>query len=145
MTTMTAYIGIKFHPDNRHRATIELVSRLLASCGFETVCIQRDIEQWGAVQFSPAALMHKTCAVIASSHLVVIELTEKGVGLGIEAGYAYAQGIPVVTIARIGADVSTTLRGISSAVCLYESPENLRAFFAQVRSWLPNTPPGLAG
>ena len=39
---MKAYIGIKFHPDNRNRSTIELVSQLLASCGLETVCIRRE-------------------------------------------------------------------------------------------------------
>jgi len=142
---MKAYIGIKFHPDNRNRATIELLSQLLASCGFETVCVRRDLEQWGAVPFSPEALMQQTCTVIDTCDLVVIELTEKGVGLGIEAGYAYARGLPVVTIARVGADISTTLRGISTAVCLYRGATELGAFFSRVREALTDTAPDAPG
>jgi len=32
---------------------------------------------------------------------MVVDLTEKGVGVGIEAGYARARGIPIVTIAAV--------------------------------------------
>ena len=77
---MKAYLGIKFHPDNRNRDTIETVSQALESCGFETVCIRRDVEKWGAVHLSPHELMTRTFEVIRSCHLVVIDLTEKGVG-----------------------------------------------------------------
>src|ERR1700733_4178462 len=87
--TMRAYIGIKFHPDDRNRETIELVSDALSSCGFETVCVRRDLEEWGAVTLSPQELMTETFEIIRACHLTVIDLTEKGVGLGIEAGYAY--------------------------------------------------------
>lgn len=129
---MRAYIGIKFHPDDRNRETIELVSQVLNSCGFETVCVRRDLEQWGAVTFSPKELMVKTFEIIRACHLVVIDLTEKGVGLGIEAGYAYAQAIPVIAIARDGSDISDTLRGISQAVHFYRVVPDLREVFTQV-------------
>ena len=129
---MKAYLGITFHADNRNRETIEMVSQVLATCGFLTVCIRRDIERWGIVELSPQELMAKTFVVMRSCQLAVIDLTEKGVGLGIEAGYAYAHGIPVVTIARTGSDISTTLRGISQDICFYDSPEELNTFFANV-------------
>ena len=46
--------------------------------------------------------MQRTFSEIDLSHLIVIDLTEKGVGLGIEAGYAYAKGIPIAVIAKKG-------------------------------------------
>jgi len=49
--------------------------------------------------------MIKTFEVMCSCHLTVIDLKEKGVGLAIETGYAYAQRIPVITIAREGSDI----------------------------------------
>jgi hypothetical protein len=33
MLMMKAYLGVKFHPDDRNRETIELLSQTLASCG----------------------------------------------------------------------------------------------------------------
>ncbi|MFP4395428.1 MAG: nucleoside 2-deoxyribosyltransferase [Anaerolineales bacterium] len=117
---MQAYLAIKYHADNRNRPLIEAISAALAQVGFETVCIIRDVEQWGAVHLSPEALMRASFAALADSDLLVVELSEKGVGIGIEAGYAYATGIPIVTIARRGADISTTLRGISQRVGWYD-------------------------
>ncbi|OQV10367.1 hypothetical protein CLAIMM_14380 [Cladophialophora immunda] len=67
--------------------------------------------------------------MIRPCQLVVIELSEKGVDLGIESGYAYTHAIPVITIARQGSGISNTLRGISQAVHLYEEAVHLREFF----------------
>ncbi|MBV7329089.1 nucleoside 2-deoxyribosyltransferase [Chloroflexi bacterium TSY] len=131
---MKAYLGIKFHPDNRNRSTIEAISQALANCGMECQCIRRDVEQWGAVDLgTPQALMAKTFEVIQACDLTIIELSEKGVGLGIEAGYAHAIGKRVFTIAKIGSDVSTTLAGISSKVYLYDKIEDLQHTFS---TWL---------
>lgn len=57
--------------------------------------------------------------------LVIIDLTEKGVGLGVEAGYAYAKGIPIITIATSGSDISETLEGISNNIIFYNNIEDL--------------------
>ena|SRR2546423_2768458 len=130
---MRVYIGIKFHPDDKNRENIEQLSDALTFCGFETVCVRRDVEKWGAITLSPQALMRETFEIIRSCQLVVIDLTEKGVGLGIESGYAYAHAIPVITIARDGFDVSDTLRGISQAVYLYSSVVDLREFFMRLK------------
>jgi len=70
--------------------------------------------------------MKETFKRIGSCDLVVIEFSEKGVGLGIEAGYAFARGIQVVTIAEEGSQVSETLEGISRRVIKYRSLDELR-------------------
>ena len=87
----------------------------------------------GAVQLASRELMSKTFEVIWACQLVVIDLTEKGGGVGIEAGYAYAQRIPVITIARAGADISNTLQGISRETYLYRSVDDLKDFFSSLR------------
>lgn len=86
--------------------------------------MQRDVEKYGSEPtLPPGELMKLTFEMIDSCQLVVVELTEKGVGLGIEAGYAYAKGIKIVTIAKMGSDISATLRGISDQVLLYDEGE----------------------
>lgn len=126
-----AYLGTKFHEDQHNRPHIEMVTEALTKAGWTTQVVVRDLEDWGAVQFEPQTLMARAFAVIEASNVAIIDLTEKGVGLGIEAGYAFAKGIPVFTIARVGSDISTTLRGISQEVCLYRNEDDLVAFFRE--------------
>ena len=126
---MKAYISIKYHADNSNKDCIENISSALERNGFETVCIARDIEKWGEVQLSPHELMQRAFAEIDSSHLLVVDLTEKGVGLGIEAGYAYAKQIPIAVIARQGSGISATLQGIARKLFLYDEFEELTDFF----------------
>jgi len=52
---------------------------------------------------------------------VVIDVSEKGIGLGIEAGYARAKGKELIVTARKGTEVSTTISGIADQVIDYES------------------------
>ena len=128
---MKAYIAIKYHPDNQNRPVIERLSTALEQNGFDTVCVTRDLEKWGQIHFTPEELMKKSFEEIDACDLVVIELTEKGVGIGIEAGYAWAKQIPIVTIAKKGADISTTLQGISQRVFWYDEFDDVAGFFTQ--------------
>lgn len=130
---MQAYLAIKYHADCRNRPLIEAISAALAANDIATVCIVRELEHWGEVTFSPQELMCESFRQIEASDLIIIEFTEKGTGLGIEAGYAYAKGIPIVTIAQGGADISTTLQGISAQIFVYEQVEELVGFFATLK------------
>ncbi len=125
-----AYIAIKYHVDQRNRERIEQITAALARIGLDSLCIVRDVEAWGQVALDAATLMRVSCEALDASELVVVDLTEKGVGIGIEAGYAYARGIPIVTIAEAGADVSTTLEGISRSVSFYRDAEELERVLA---------------
>lgn len=113
------FLSIKYHANHVNRARIEAIITALAQRGAQGVCIARDVECWGECQFDAAELMRRTFVEIDASDLVMVDLTEKGVGIGIEAGYAYAKQIPIVTIAQRGADISETMRGISRAVLFY--------------------------
>ena len=130
---MKAYIAIKYHEDGRNKHTIQKISNAREENGFETVCVFRDVEEWGQVKLDPKELMKRTFECIDSGDVVVIDLTEKGVGLGIEAGYAFAKDIPVITIAQKGADISTTLKGISQQVYIYTELDDLAEFFSDLR------------
>jgi nucleoside 2-deoxyribosyltransferase len=127
-----AFVSIKYHADRANRGRIEAIASALGACGLESVCVARDIEGWGAVSLPPAALMRRTFEAMRSCHLVVVDLTEKGVGVGIEAGYAYAGGLPILTIAQEGAMISETLRGVSQGVYVYRSVDDLGELLRRV-------------
>lgn len=122
---MKLYLAIKYHADQHNRAVIEAITAVLAAQGHELFCVARDLEQWGAVHFAPDELMRQSFQAICAADAVLVEFTEKGVGIGIEVGYAHANGIPVVVIARHGADISTTLQGVATDPFFYANVSEL--------------------
>ncbi len=126
-----AYFGVKFHSDHRNKGKIELISSIMENLGYKTICITRDVEKWGQVGLSPNELMLETFKIIESSDIVIIDLSEKGVGLGIEAGYAYSRQVPIVTIAE-KQQISKTLLGISHDHFVYDGESDLTDFLRNV-------------
>ncbi|MDJ0791111.1 MAG: nucleoside 2-deoxyribosyltransferase [Acidimicrobiia bacterium] len=119
------YLAAKYHADHSNRERVEQVSSAFEACGIATVCVQRDFERWGETAFPAHELMRIAFEAIADSSAVVIEFTEKGVGLGIEAGYAAARGVPVFVLHQPTADVSVTLQGIATGVFEYSDAGSL--------------------
>jgi hypothetical protein len=130
---LSADLSLKFHGDHRNRPFIEALSVVSAGVGVTTHCVARDLEHWGQHEFDAASLMRETFRMIDRVDVVVIELSEKGVGIGIEAGYASARGIPIVVLHPTGSDVSTTLRGIATAVLSYDDERPLASQGSEVR------------
>jgi hypothetical protein len=120
------FLSIKYHPNQRNREHIEAVSAALEKIGYQTLCVARDVERWGQVRLSPQELMARTFEAIDACEVLLVDLTEKGVGLGIETGYAHARGIPVLVIARHGSDIPRTLQGMAQRVFWYQSPDDLK-------------------
>ena len=86
-----------------------------------------------ATHLDERALMRTTFEQIRDSHLVLVELSEKGIGLGIEAGYAHARGIRVAVIAPEGCEISATLRGTAEACFTYKDEAALATFLASLK------------
>jgi len=129
----TLYYGVKYYADGHNRAVTERRLENLESLGFTTRFALRDLEDWGRVELEPAELMRSTLQLIDESDLVVLDLSEKGVGLGIEAGYARARAKPVITIVTKGKEISATLQGISEQAYVYDSEDGLGEFFSTLR------------
>ncbi len=130
---MKAYLAIKFKEDQSNRKLIEDVSASLAAVGVETYVMARDFEKWGAVKnVWPDVLMAHTFRAINEADIVVVEFSEKGVGLGIEAGYAFAQRKPIIVVAKEGSDISSTLRGIAKRILFYKNHEDLEEGFGKM-------------
>lgn len=130
---MKAFLSIKYLSDHRNKNRIQAISSALKQNGIDSVCIARDVEKWGAVAFEPDELMSRTFQEIDGCDWVIVDLSEKGVGVGIEAGYAHAKKIPLITIANQGADISETLRGISRHVFVYADFNALVRFFSEMK------------
>lgn len=129
---MKCFLGAKYRDDEGNRELVEGLKSVLEEAGFEVSCVV--LEGYGSVEtVSAEELMDRTFSMLRSCDLVVIELSEKGVGLGVEAGFARAIGLPVFTVLKNGCVVSRTLKGVSEEVVRYDDVKELQDFFAGVR------------
>jgi nucleoside 2-deoxyribosyltransferase len=122
---MKIFFVIKFHEDLSNKKEIEEICESLRLAGAEIIVTARDYEKWGGVVLNSAELMRLAFKTTDESDLLLVEFSEKGVGLGIEAGYAYAKGIPIVVIAKKGSDISKTMEGVAKEVIFYEKAEDV--------------------
>ncbi len=122
---MKAYLAHKFYSDGRNRKLIEDISESLKENGVETVIMARDFEDWGNKTYSPEELMRLSFKQIDDCDILILEFSEKGTGLGIEAGYAYAKNKPIYVVAVSGSEISTTLKGIVNLIIFYSDPKEV--------------------
>jgi 2'-deoxynucleoside 5'-phosphate N-hydrolase len=132
---MKFFLSIKFHEDGSNLNLINSIIKEAKDSGNEMVSIFTDYENNGEKNFEPSELMKITFNAINDCDAFVVDLSEKGVGLGIEAGYAFSKGIPIYIIAKNNSDISDTLKGISRGLFLYSSPSELKEFFSKISSF----------
>ncbi len=122
---MQFYLGIKYKEDLSNKALIEKISCIVEEEDHEIVCVHKDLEDWGRNHVSSEDLMMRTMEMIDDCDALLIEFSEKGVGLGIEAGYAFAKSIPVYVLLPKGKLLSTTMNGICKKCFEYETTEDI--------------------
>ncbi len=126
---MKIYLAIKFHPDFSNRELIENLSVALGAAGHTSVVAVRDLEGWGAIKLTNKELMDQDFKAVGESDMLLVEFSEKGVGIGIAVGFAKALNKPIVVIAKTGSEISSTLEGTADKIVFYDKPEDLIELF----------------
>jgi hypothetical protein len=121
-TVRLLLVGPTTNPTHRQKALLLL--QALESAGFEVTCPPRDIEDWGAIGFSPAETMYRVFQQVESSTLVVADMTE-GEDSEVVAGYARAIRVPVVATAPEGKRIPRALRAVAGDEIYYASVAEL--------------------
>lgn len=122
---INGFLSIKFK-GNAQFDLINHLTEVFRDMGIDLYCFVRDEEDWGKQVFTPVEVMDRALARIDRTEVMVVEFSEKGVGVGIEIGYAVAKNIPVIVIAPPEADISGTLQGVMKLLLRYQNPEDLR-------------------
>lgn len=72
------------------------------------------------------SMMAQAMKDIERCDLLIAETSDKAIGIGVEAGYAKAQGKPVIYLRHKDAAHSTTVAGISDFQIIYKDAEDLK-------------------
>jgi 2'-deoxynucleoside 5'-phosphate N-hydrolase len=79
-------------------------------------------------------LMETALSIIKKSDYLIVEPSNKSIGVGIEAGYAKANNIPIIYLIKEGEDVSQTMNGISSFKVNYNTVDDVISWFEDNKS-----------
>lgn len=63
---------------------------------------------------------------IENSDLLIAETSYKGIGIGIEAGYAKGKGKPIIYMRHKNAEHSTTVSGVSDYHIIYSDADEMK-------------------
>lgn len=129
-----AFMSLKFHDGDADKKKVEALSSALEKAGIETVVMSRDVEKWGQFELPMGIKLMPDYAfpAIQQCDMLIVEFSEKGVGLGIGAGFAFANDIPIYVIAKSGSDISLTMENLAREIIFYNKPEELTEKFQKI-------------
>ena len=115
---MQAYISISFSKRKELEKEVQAIKNALQKCGISGY-VSVDEYQFSAKQ--EKKMMQNAIEDIEKSAILIAETSEKGIGIGIEVGYAKAQKIPVIYVRNSKSEHSTTVSGIADFKIIYEN------------------------
>ncbi|MEQ1675120.1 MAG: nucleoside 2-deoxyribosyltransferase [Chitinophagaceae bacterium] len=77
-------------------------------------------------------MMQQAMTDIDNCDILIAETSDKGIGIGIEAGYAKAKGKTVIYVRKKEAEHSTTVSGISDFQIIYLDTADLQKQLASI-------------
>lgn len=129
-----AFMSLKFHDGEEDKKKIDDLTDALLKAGIQNVVMARDVEKYGAAQLPEGSKLMVDYAFpeMEKCDMLIVEFSEKGVGLGIGAGYAYKAGLPIYVIAKTGSDISLTMSNLATEVIFYDDPKELTEKFKMI-------------
>lgn len=119
---MKAYISVSYNNRKNVAEVLYAIAEVLQKAGISPFVFV-DTYSFNAVE--EKEMMAQALYHIDSCDLLIAEVSEKAIGIGVEAGYAKAKGIPVIYIRNRKAAHSTTLSGVSDYPVIYDNAEDL--------------------
>jgi nucleoside 2-deoxyribosyltransferase len=117
-----AYLSISYRNRKKLSAEMEVIQTALALNQIELFVF---IDNY---QFAPSEekqMMQQAFTDITSADLLIAEVSEKAIGVGIEIGYASALNKPIVYLRNTHSEHSTTASGCAAHSIIYQNPEDL--------------------
>ena len=117
-----AYIGISFKNRKKLDREIEVLKNILQNHDIQPLVF---VDEYIFDPEQEKEMMAQAAKDISESSLLIAELTEKAIGVGLEVGYAAALKIPVVYLKQKDAEYSKTVGGLSTEVISYKDVNDL--------------------
>jgi len=121
------YIGVGFKERQSLDEEIDVIKDVLILNGYKAIVFVDDFS------FDPSAekgMMRVACEEIADSEMLVVELSSKAIGVGVEVGYAKALGKRIIYLRKKDTEYSKTIGGLADESIEYDDADDLREKFS---------------
>ena len=119
---MQAYISISFSKKNELEKEVQAIKNALGKFGISGFVF---VDEYQFSAKEEKEMMQKAMEDVEKSAILIAEVSEKGIGIGIEVRYAKAKNIPVIYVRNSSSEHSTTVSGIADFKIIYENEIDL--------------------
>jgi 2'-deoxynucleoside 5'-phosphate N-hydrolase len=120
---MTAYISVSF---SKRKLIDEELSAIINTLHQHKIEPFIFVDNYEFELTQKREMMQQAMTDINNCDLLIAEVSNKGIGIGIEAGYAKAKNKPIIYIRKKEAEHSTTVSGISDVQIFYSDVNDLQ-------------------
>lgn len=118
-----AYLGISQSKRKQLEVEVQQIKEALQTCNMH---IQIFVDDYVYQPGQDEQMMQAAFRQIEAADLLIVELSHKAIGVGVEVGFAYAKKIPIIYLKHQSAKWSTTVGGCASHVIEYDHPVDLK-------------------
>jgi len=120
---MTAYISVSFNNRKSVQEELNAIADTLSKNGIVPFIF---VDNYKFDLAQEKEMMQQAMDDIDRCDILIAETSDKGIGIGVEVGYAKAKGKPVIYVRKKTAEHSTTVSGISDFQIVYLNTDDLQ-------------------
>ncbi len=126
---MKAYISVSFKNRKLLNSEIGTISKVLTENSIDALVF---VDKYRFEIAQEQEMMQKAMEEIDNCDILIAETSEKGIGIGVEVGYAKGKGKTIVYIRQKDMEHSTTVSGSSDFQIIYSDSKDLRMQLLQI-------------
>lgn len=126
---MQVYIAASYSKRKQMQAELNTIQEVLVKGSFLPFVF---IDNYNFNSSQSKEMMQAAFTEIDKSSLLIAEVSDKAIGIGVEVGYAKAKNKPVIYLRNINAEHSTTVAGASDHTLIYKDPTDLKIQLADL-------------
>jgi len=129
ISIMRAYISVSLKNRKSVQEELNAITQTLTKNGIEPFIF---VDNYKFDVTQEKEMMQQAMTDIDRCDILLAETSEKGIGIGVEVGYAKAKNKPVIYVRKKTAEHSTTVSGISDFQIFYNDVNDLRNQLAEI-------------
>ncbi|MBN9295950.1 MAG: nucleoside 2-deoxyribosyltransferase [Filimonas sp.] len=126
---MRAYVSISFSNKQLLSTTLHAITETLSQFNIAAFVF---VNNYSFKHTDEKQMMQQAMRDIDDCNLLIAEVSDKGIGIGVEVGYAKGKGKPVIYLRHTDAEHSTTVSGISDFHIIYADNADLQVQLSNI-------------